>query len=118
MTNPDQTTLDAMLRYRFRHLVKTDIESSYKKFTLGVSFKYYSFMDKMDPVFELFFGLEEIRELEQHGEIVFDIRTGYEVTDFMKLNFVVNNILNRDYSIRPAKPEAPRSYTLQAQLTF
>ena len=46
----DSTT--NMLKYRFKHLAKADIEANYKKISLGFSCRYSSFMRNIDRTFE------------------------------------------------------------------
>ena len=120
--NPDQEILEGMLKYRFRHLVRADISSQYKNLSYGISAKYYSFMDRIDDYFLLengpIKGIREYREARTKGDLIIDLRAGYSITDYIKLSFMVNNLLNRDYAIRAAKPDPPRNYTIQAKFNF
>lgn len=119
-------TTTNMLKYRFRHLAKADIELNYKKYSAGISCRYNSFMRNIDRVFiedlnptneELYVlpGLREYREKYDQGSLVFDARFGYNVKDCLRLGFIVNNILNAEYVSRPADIQAPRTFMLQLQ---
>jgi iron complex outermembrane receptor protein len=111
-----------MLKYRFKHLVKSDVEVNYKNFSVGFSSRYNSFMKNIDVVFEepiagtyVLPGLKEYREKYNTGLWVFDARLAYTIKDRTKINVVVNNVLNEEYSSRPADIQAPRTFILQLQ---
>lgn len=46
------TSIDTMkiLKYRFQHLANLDIEFSYRKWSLGYTFRYYSYMKNVDRI--------------------------------------------------------------------
>lgn len=118
-----------MLKYRFKHLVKLDIQATYKKFSLGISLRYNSFMKNIDLMFEepiltdtgqqfILPGLKEYRKNNSSGALVFDSRFIYHITKEMKLNLIVNNLFNAEYVTRPADLQAPRNFLLQLQYAF
>ena len=124
LMSSDTTT--NMLKYRFNHLAKADVELNYKKYSLGFSMRYNSFMRNIDRVFledlnptadELFVlpGLSDYRQRFNGGNLVFDARIGYTLLDKIKLNFIVNNLFNTEYTSRPADIQAPRTFMLQLQ---
>ena len=127
--NPDSTykqtfsdTSSNMLKYRFRHMAKLDIQASYKDFFLGVSARYNSHMVNIDKVFEesigseeILAGLKEYREKYNKGALVLDMRMGYTIQKRYKLNFIINNLLNAEYSSRPGDVQAPRNFIFQFQ---
>jgi iron complex outermembrane receptor protein len=115
------------LKYRFNHLVKADVEANYKKFSLGFSCRYNSNMNNIDRIFEedligngtyLLPGLREYREKYNKGNLVFDARFGYKINDSFRLGFIVNNLLNAEYSSRPGDIQPPRNFVLQLQMKF
>ena len=118
-----------MLKYRFKHLVKIDIQATYKKFSLGISLRYNSFMKNIDLMFEepiltdagqqfILPGLKEYRKNNSSGALVFDSRFIYHITKEMKLNLIINNLFNAEYVSRPADLQAPRNFLLQLQYAF
>ena len=117
-TFSDKTT--DMLKYRFRHLAKFDMQATYRGFSLGGSMRYNSFMKNIDATFEDEFlnilpGLKEYR-LEHNGPaIVFDGRIAYEFLEHYRFSFIVNNIANTEYMGRPGDIQAPRSFIFQFQ---
>ncbi len=115
-----------ILKYRFRHLAKADVEAKWKGISVGVSARYNSFMNNIDRIFEgeivpgtsILPGLKEYREENNKGALVFDFRTGYEITENYRVGFIINNLLNAEYVTRPGDIQAPRSFILQLQMKF
>jgi len=118
-----------LLKYRFRHLAKVDIQATYKKFFVGFSCRYNSFMQNIDAVFEqdvdptdaelyILPGLAKYRSLYNRGSFVVDTRMGFKINDAMKINFIANNLLNAEYVTRPGDIQPPRSFVLQLQFQF
>lgn len=118
-----------MLKYRFNHLAKLDLQATYKKFSLGFSARYNSFMSNIDLMFVnpiltengaqyILPGLYEYRKKFNKGSLVFDTRFMYSITKEFKLNMIVNNIFNAEYVSRPADVQAPRNFILQLQYAF
>lgn len=113
-------TSSSMLKYRFRHLVKVDIQATYKNIYLGASARYNSFMSNIDKIFEdeiygqeILPGLQQYRLNNQDGSLVFDARLGYSFKKKYNVSFIVNNLLNTEYSSRPADLQAPRQFIVQ-----
>ncbi|MCE3295006.1 MAG: hypothetical protein K0R65_720 [Crocinitomicaceae bacterium] len=120
-TFSDTTT--NMLKYRFRHLAKADIEAQWKNWSLGGSFRYNSYMQNIDVIFEtksagveILPGLKKYRLEHNKGVPVFDLRLGYEFKETVRLGFIVNNLLNAEYMTRPGDIQAPRSFITQLQV--
>jgi outer membrane cobalamin receptor len=47
-----------------------------------------------------------------------DIRAGYSYKEKATFMFICKNILNTEYTLRPALIEAPRNYTFQVGYNF
>jgi len=60
-------------------------------------------------------GVKEYRDAHHHGDYVIDLRLSYDLNDKFRFSFIAKNILNREYSIRPALMEAPRN--VQAEVS-
>ncbi|HTO38875.1 MAG TPA: TonB-dependent receptor [Brumimicrobium sp.] len=126
LSNPNSN----MLKYRFNHLAKGDIELKYQRVIFGFSGMYNSFMTNIDNSFEngvnilsqvnmpILAGLKEYRERNNKGDLVFDTRIGFEVNDNIQLFFIVNNLLNKEYMTRPGDIQAPRQFMLRIQAKF
>ena len=114
-------TTNNILKYRFKHIAKADVQLTYKKFFVGASWRYFSPMQNIDKTFYrlenvLHSGIEKYRDRNNYGTHIFDARIGAEVTKKLKVSFVVNNVFNKSYSLRPLKIESPRTFALQLSL--
>lgn len=115
-----------LLKYRFRHLAKADVEVNYKKYSAGISMRYNSFMRNIDRIFEeeiipgtsILPGLKEYRQIYNGGNLVFDFRLGYKFNDKYRLGLMCNNILNAEVTSRPGDIQPPRNYQIQVQMKF
>lgn len=125
-----------LLKYRLQHLIKTDIELSRGKWSIGVSVRYNSFMKNIDKIFidldTLFVqsaqllggptsplpGLGKYRDTHNKGVFVVDLRMSYNLSKGMKMALIINNLLNEEYTIRPMVIEKPRTTALQFTLEF
>jgi len=114
-----------MLKYRFKHLAKVDVEANYKKISLGFSCRYNSFMSNIDRTFEdaifgtyILPGLKEYRKKYNKGVFVIDFRLGYKLNDNFRIGLIANNIFNTEYSSRPGDIQAPRNFMAQLQMKF
>jgi hypothetical protein len=126
------TSLDStsqILKYRFLHNIKADIEFTFfEKLGIGFSAKYFSKIVNMDAIIkdfeELTANTEVIQDLrymdfyESHrfGNWIFDARISFNLNEHHKLAVIGSNILNRTYSLRPLKIEPPR--TIMVQYTY
>lgn len=127
-----------ILKYRIQHMAKFDMDVKFfKHFSVGMGVQYMSAMKNVDGVFidldknrlnhdpwldnmnmDLpFTGIEEFMKKHAWGSLVLDLRASMEV-DHFTFSFVVNNLLNAEYSLRPLYIEAPRTYTLQILYRF
>jgi len=125
-----------VLKYRIEHMVKMDIEFTFfKKFALGSSLNYYSSMRNVDvfmfdydnnnhtlPVDMLelhqaygdlpFYNFYNFFQENKKGSITLDLRASYYF-EKIAVTFLVKNVTNRLYALRPLYAEPPRTFTLQ-----
>lgn len=107
------------LKYRYTTTFKIDADIKYKKFSGGTGIRYNSMMINIDQLFNgLIPGLYEYRKQDTNGDLVVDTRIGYNVNDNMKIGFIVKNLLNNQYTERPAQLEGPRNFTMQIMVKF
>jgi iron complex outermembrane receptor protein len=119
-------TTNTQLKYRFEHLLRVDIEWSYQKWMIGFSGRYNSFMQNIDRIFIDFdttfrilpTGIADFRKRTQNGDWVFDTRLSYQFTNEFRISFICNNLLNREYSLRPLLINAPRNFSVQLNYRF
>jgi iron complex outermembrane receptor protein len=115
-------TTGSMLKYRFKHLAKADIELNYKKFGIGISGRYNSYMRNIDLAFEegiidteILVGMAQYRAVFNKGVPVFDLRFNYAFSEQFKCNLILNNFTNAEYVTRPGAVQAPRNFVVQLQ---
>lgn len=118
-TNPNNS-LTGILRYRFRHTLKLDVHGTFKGVSVGSILAYYSYMDNLDEAFLTFIpGIEEDRIAKNYtGDLIWNLKVAYDIKDKVNFSVMVNNVLNSDYALRPAKQDAPRSFTFQTRFVF
>ncbi len=108
-----------VLKYRSKHNFKIDAELEYNQFTLGVALNSASSMINIDRAFYTF-GIGGIREYRiDYGSSysILDLRVGYKIKN-VELGLQLNNVLNKEYTIRPAELEAPRNIGLRVGLSW
>lgn len=124
--NDTLKTYDNTLKYRFNHLIKADIEATWKSISLGFSARYNSNMVNIDRIFEdaiagstyILPGLKDYRQEYNKGALVFDVRLGYTIKEHYRIGVMVNNLLNEEYTTRPGDIQAPRTYMVQLTAKF
>jgi outer membrane receptor protein involved in Fe transport len=129
----DSTT--GILKYRIEHLAKFDAEiflsgfeskggKIFNGFSIGASVRYYSGMRNIDRFFIAYdkptgFGTGITNYAANNkgkftsDAVVIDARLGYELKKHFRFGLIMNNILNKAYTLRPMSPEAPRATSLQ-----
>jgi len=134
--NSSSDTTRNVLKYRIENMAKLDLQFTFvKSFTIGFSANYYSAMKNIDKFMltydisnpELlpgririlkgygdlpFNGLYNFLEKNKNGSLVFDGRMSYSF-DKLTISFIVKNIFNRLYALRPLYIEPTRTMTFQ-----
>lgn len=118
--NTSSDTTNRILKYRFQHLVKADVELTWKKWLLGGSLQYNSFMQNVDLIFEtLNLGnVTNFRKNNNKGDYTIDMRFAFEITKTQRISFIINNMLNREWSQRPLVIQPPRTWVMQYTMKF
>lgn len=128
-------TANGLLKYRIEHLMKFDAEiilSGFKSkvgrifngFSVGGSLRYYSAMKNIDQFFSDFDTYSGFSTGIKHyadnnngrytsNALIFDLRLGYELKKYLRFGFIMNNVMNKTYTLRPMTPEAPRTTSFQ-----
>ncbi len=121
-----------IMKYRYKNMVKADVEFKIFKFTVGGSYRYYSKMANIDTAFAEIEKLTAV--LAQNnwglpfkitnfwntnkGFNIFDARVSFKITSTQKISIVCNNVTNKAYMLRPMKIEPPRTTMIQYLLEF
>ncbi|MCQ2287046.1 MAG: TonB-dependent receptor [Bacteroidales bacterium] len=137
--NTSSDTTRKVLKYRIEHMAKADLEFTFwQKFSVGVTASYYSAMKNVDKFFFSYdvenptLSATRIKQLKamgdlpfcgyynhfnsedyQNGSFVFDARVSYKFK-YVSLSFIVKNLFNKSYTLRPLYVEPTRTFTLQA----
>lgn len=105
-----------ILKYRFKHSLKFDIEPQYHGFSLGLSCIYNSNMEAIDQIFNVFIkGVSSFRASHNTGFTILGVRMGYAFNNGLKTSILLNNLLNTEYTWRPAKLEPPRNISIRIE---
>jgi iron complex outermembrane receptor protein len=134
--NTSADTTRNVLKYRIEHMFKVDIEFTLlKKFALGGTLSYYSSMKNVDRILfnydannptlgedsqiEIvrfgdvpFYNFYNFFQEHKKGSLTLDLRASYYLKN-VTISFIVKNVTNRLYALRPLYAEPPRTYTLQ-----
>ena len=130
-------TAHSILKYRIQHTAKLDLAFTFwKKLGLNISCAYYSSMLNVDNMFFTmdsknmenskavrdfwanmgslpFTGYKNYFDNHRHGSFVLDLSISYNILSNLKASFVIKNVLNNEYTLRPMYVEAPRSFIVQ-----
>lgn len=110
----NSSNTDNILKYRFRHTFKFDGELEFGKFRLGAESFYNSSIDAYDVQFRIFIpGLADFQDNNTDGFWIHNVRFAYEHNEKLRASFILGNITNTEYTIRPALMEAPRNLTFR-----
>jgi len=129
----DSTLAKGILKYRNLHTVRIDTEIDIKKFTFGLACSYTSFMHNIDEILAgkgryallielinngpILPNINEFRDQHRKGDWIFDFRCNYQWSK-NKLTFIVNNLFNREYDLRPGKMSAPMGVALRWKIVM
>lgn len=117
-------TSGEILKFRVRNLFRGDLGASWKRLSGGVSFRYNSHVRNIDEAFIEFekfgalgdIGIEHWMDDHTTGDWITDVRVGYSLAPQVKASFIVNNLSNEVYAIRPMAIEAPRNFQVMLAL--
>lgn len=123
--NTSFDTTDHVLKFRIRQLFRLDLQAKYKRVSVGGSVRYNSHVRNIDGAFItlddsglLSTGVSEWMETHRTGDTIIDARIGFDITPQLRAAFIMNNVMNRSYSLRPLAIEAPRSMQVQLSLNM
>ena len=125
-------SVERILKYRFLHTFKADIDFVFKdKLSIGFSLRYFSKIENLDKAIIDFeeatvntggslqaILYNDYYTNKNNGNMIIDTRIGYQINEHHKVSLVVNNALNKTYSLRPLKIEPMRTVMLQYSLKF
>jgi outer membrane receptor protein involved in Fe transport len=99
--------------------LQIDIEATYKNVSLGISFVYNSYTNRLPGSASGFApGILDYRKYHSKGSFLFDMRLAYTINEKVRLSFIAKNLLNNEYMLRAGFIEAPRNYAMQISYEF
>ena len=114
-----------ILKYRRRHLLKGDVELAFRGLFTGINFQYNSRMVNVDDVFIdpvignlIQPGFPEYWSTHSVGYSLFDVRLGWNIKKWIRINSIIRNVFNVEYLGRPGDIGPPRNITLQTRFKF
>lgn len=138
----EKSNISKYLKYRQKHTVKGMLDFEWKRLNLGVNMawksktlavdylmvderpKLYGKNELMDYVRDILFGNVDGENLHAYwedmnkGYFTMDIRMGVKIAQAVQFRFLINNLLNKEYSTRPMAISAPRTFIMQLNLDF
>ena len=131
----NNTSLDStqrLLKYRFKHSFKLDVEYKTKAgFAIGFSARYFSRIENLDRSIEEFETATlntggttqgvlymDYFNNKNNGNLILDARVSYQFRKLHKIALISSNILNRTFSLRPLKVEPMRTIMLQYSVSI
>jgi iron complex outermembrane receptor protein len=126
---------ETILKYRSLHTARLDLEFPFKVVSVGGAAIFNGYMWQIDDILlnegfigellytyndneELIPGYKEFRETSKGGDWVFDARASFDLGEHIRLAFIVNNLANREYAVRPGRMNAMRTYNVKCQFKF
>ena len=128
------------LKYRNKHSFKATLDYQYKWFSLGMNMSYRSKIlavdyimvdervkeqpDLMDYARMFIFGYEDGVSLHDYwmshnnGIFTMDLRAAVRFQEHVEVQFLVNNLLNTEYSFRPMALAPPRTFVCRMNITL
>lgn len=111
-----------ILKYRFNHLFKADVQVGFKKLMFGFSLRYNSFIQNIDAAFiYLHPNIPDIakgRNLNRNGALFTDLRAGYHLNKNFSITLAISNLFNQEAMSRPADMVSPRLSMLNVGYKF
>ena len=129
-----------VLKYTSKHTFKLDVTLGWKGIELNNNIQFQSFEENIDyafvsPLFTqylgtpsqtaAFTGLEQYIQNKENtpigkgrGDVIWNLYAAYNFKQGVRIAFLINNVLNWEYTLRPAYYQSPRNYTVQLSYTL
>lgn len=104
-----------ILKYRYTTSAKFDAEVGWRKFHFGTYVRYNTYTVNIDQSFKfLFSSIDTYTKKWGHKDTwIIDTRFKYDIAQNASISFIIKNLLNFEYTERPAYIAPPRNFTLQ-----
>lgn len=111
---------DVFLKYRRKHSAKISINTTYKRFDLGLSFYAKSKILSIDDVFlneltreEILPGFYDYWLSHNSGYFLMDGNLAFNINEILVLSLAIKNITNTEYMGRPGDIQSQRNFSLR-----
>jgi len=112
------TSDENILKYRYRHSFKSNLQIELWGFSLWINQRYNSHMVSIDRNFEQFInGIADFRNNFGSGYNIWSSQLSYAYKN-VRLGINFDNMTNVLYTERPALLEAPRNISIRLEYTF
>lgn len=109
--------LNRALKYRPRHLFNSSVDYNFLDLDLGINFRYLSRVEAIDEELKFI-----VPDADKRVDVfVLDANAGYYFNSLsfpVKINFIVNNILNYNYIELIGNLQPIRNFSLSMELNF
>lgn len=116
---------DIYLKYRRKHSVKINLNTSYKKIDAGLSLYYKSKILSIDNVFtdettreSILPGFYDYWVKKNRGYFLLDANLGYLMNKYLSLSLAIKNLTNTEYMGRPGDIQPQRNYSIRLSGKF
>jgi outer membrane cobalamin receptor len=116
---------DTYLKYRRKHSALLSINTSWKRYDLGLNLFAKSKILRIDDVFlneltreEILPGFYDYWQTHNTGYFMMDGNAGYRISNVLTLSVAVKNITNTEYMGRPGDIQPHRNYSIKLSGNF
>jgi outer membrane cobalamin receptor len=116
---------DTYLKYRRKHSVKISMNTSYKKFDIGMAIYARSKILSIDDVFlneltreVILPGFYDYWLSHNTGYLLIDGNLGYNINKTLTISLALKNLTNSEYMGRPGDIQPQRNYSLRLTANF
>ncbi len=113
----NSTSNENILKYRYKHSFKFDLQTDFNNFAVGIALFYNSEMKAVDDILNRLNGIGDFREANPGGNLRADARMSYKIKN-AKLSLIGRNLFNKEVMQRPGVLDAPRSITFRLDYTL
>jgi outer membrane cobalamin receptor len=116
---------DDYLKYRRKHSALLGLNTSYKRYELGINLFAKSKILRIDDVFlnpltreEILPGFYDYWQTHNTGYFAMDMNFGYRISNVLGLSLAVKNLTNTEYMGRPGDIQPQRNYSVRLSGNF
>jgi outer membrane cobalamin receptor len=116
---------DVYLKYRRKNSALLGLNTSYKRYELGINMFAKSKILRIDDVFlnpltreQILPGFYDYWQTHNTGYFAMDMDVGYRISNVLSLSMAVKNLTNTEYMGRPGDIQPQRNYSVRLSGNF